>query len=132
MNIGSLSTNVFYIDANQKFSKKLNLRIDDINKENISDKSTDRFGREVNYPSSEAGYFMTSDHYKYNEIPQDYYLNSYANSNLINTKFGKEKLFLDLAGDNDQLRVGGFSSNSQLFRFDSDSNGIIDKKRYLL
>ncbi len=51
MNIGSLQTNVFYIDVNQTFSKKLNLRIDDINKENISDKSTnkltDRFGREV-------------------------------------------------------------------------------------
>ncbi|OCR91746.1 hypothetical protein CFT12S02225_01455 [Campylobacter fetus subsp. testudinum] len=204
MNISSLSTNVFYIDTNQTFSKKLNLRIDNINKENISDKSTDkltdRFGREVettdyydfyygdinivqkygtktytkeealelfmatqtygilnggmhhttyskqdllankpenyankneiyyvNYPSSEAGYFMTSDHYKYNEIPQDYYLNSYANSNLIDTKFGKAELFLDLAGDNDKLGVGSFSSNSQLFRFDSDSNGIIDK-----
>ncbi|WP_162165318.1 hypothetical protein [Campylobacter fetus] len=51
MNISSLSTNVFYIDTNQTFSKKLNLRIDNINKENISDKSTDkltdRFGREV-------------------------------------------------------------------------------------
>ncbi|OCR85281.1 hypothetical protein CFT12S05168_05380 [Campylobacter fetus subsp. testudinum] len=59
--------------------------------------------------------------------PNSYYLNSYANSNLIDTKFGKAELFLDLAGDNDKLGVGSFSSNSQLFRFDSDSNGIIDK-----
>ncbi|EAM0407453.1 hypothetical protein [Campylobacter fetus] len=81
----------------------------------------------VNYPSSEAGYFMTSDHYKYNEIPQDCYLNSYANSNLINTKFGKAELFLDLAGDNDKLRVGSFSSNSQLFRFNSGREFVVDK-----
>ncbi|WP_038453894.1 hypothetical protein [Campylobacter fetus] len=81
----------------------------------------------VNYLSSEAGYFMTSDHYKYNEIPQDYYLNSYANSNLINTKFGKAELFLDLAGDNDKLRVGSFSSNSQLFRFNSGREFVVDK-----
>ncbi|QDS04767.1 hypothetical protein [Campylobacter fetus] len=81
----------------------------------------------VNYPSSKAGYFMTSDHYKYNEIPQDYYLNSYANSNLINTKFGKAELFLDLAGDNDKLRVGSFSSNSQLFRFNSGREFVVDK-----
>ncbi|HDX6254470.1 TPA: hypothetical protein RPV56_001816, partial [Campylobacter fetus subsp. venerealis] len=81
----------------------------------------------VNYPSSKAGYFMTSDHYKYNEIPQDYYLNSYDNSNLINTKFGKAELFLDLAGDNDKLRVGSFSSNSQLFRFNSGREFVVDK-----
>ncbi|AII14035.1 hypothetical protein CIG1485E_0159 [Campylobacter iguaniorum] len=60
-------------------------------------------------------------------IPNSYYLNSYANSNLINTKFGKAELFLDLAGDNDKLGVGSFNSNSQLFRFDSDGNGFVDK-----
>ncbi|ALV25200.1 hypothetical protein CIG2463D_1644 [Campylobacter iguaniorum] len=67
------------------------------------------------------------DGYLDDKIPQDYYLNSYANSNLINTKFGKAELFLDLAGDNDKLGVGSFNSNSQLFRFDSDGNGFVDK-----
>uniref|UniRef100_UPI0026131951 hypothetical protein n=1 Tax=uncultured Campylobacter sp. TaxID=218934 RepID=UPI0026131951 len=43
------------------------------------------------------------------------------------TKFGKAELFLDLADNNDKLGVGTFSSNSQLFRFDSDGNGFVDK-----
>ncbi|WP_096014307.1 hypothetical protein [Campylobacter lanienae] len=76
---------------------------------------------------SESGYFFNNDYYRYGKIPQEYYLNSYANSNLIDTKFGKAELFLDLAGDNDRLGVGSFSSNSQLFRFDSDGNGFVDK-----
>lgn len=76
---------------------------------------------------SESGYFFNNDYYRYGKIPQEYYLNSYANSNLIDTKFGKAELFLDLAGDNDRLVVGSFSSNSQLFRFDSDGNGFVDK-----
>ena len=49
------------------------------------------------------------------------------NSYNFDTKFGKAELFLDLAGDNDRLGVGSFSSNSQLFRFDSDGNGFVDK-----
>ncbi|WP_141081007.1 hypothetical protein, partial [Campylobacter devanensis] len=52
---------------------------------------------------SESGYFFNNDYYRYGKIPQEYYLNSYANSNLIDTKFGKAELFLDLAGDNDKL-----------------------------
>lgn len=76
---------------------------------------------------SESGYFFDNNYYQYGKIPQEYYLNSYANSNLIDTKFGKAELFLDLAGDNDRLGVGSFSSNSQLFRFDSDGNGFVDK-----
>lgn len=76
---------------------------------------------------SESGYFFDNNYYQYGKIPQEYYLNSYANSNLIDTKFGKAELFLDLAGDNDRLGVGSFSSNLQLFRFDSDGNGFVDK-----
>lgn len=79
------------------------------------------------YPTFDSGYFMDIYYYRYGKIPQEYYLNSYANSNLIDTKFGKAELFLDLAGDNDRLGVGSFSSNSQLFRFDSDGNGFVDK-----
>ncbi|ARQ98587.1 response regulator [Campylobacter devanensis] len=79
------------------------------------------------YPTFDSGYFFHNNYYQYGKIPQEYYLNSYANSNLINTKFGKAELFLDLAGDNDRLGVGSFSSNSQLFRFDSDGNGFVDK-----
>ncbi len=80
----------------------------------------------VEYPTF-SGYFFNDNYYRYGKIPQEYYLNSYANSNLIDTKFGKAELFLDLAGDNDRLGVGSFSSNSQLFRFDSDGNGFVDK-----
>ncbi|CUU67712.1 response regulator [Campylobacter hyointestinalis] len=79
------------------------------------------------YPTFDSGYFFDNNYYQYGKIPQEYYLNSYANSNLIDTKFGKAELFLDLAGDNDRLGVGSFSSNSQLFRFDSDGNGFVDK-----
>ncbi|WP_086253137.1 hypothetical protein [Campylobacter sp. P091] len=79
------------------------------------------------YPTFDSGYFFHNNYYQYGKIPQEYYLNSYANSNLIDTKFGKAELFLDLAGDNDRLGVGSFSSNSQLFRFDSDGNGFVDK-----
>lgn len=79
------------------------------------------------YPTFDSGYFFHNNYYQYGKIPQEYYLNSYANSNLIDTKFGKVELFLDLAGDNDRLGVGSFSSNSQLFRFDSDGNGFVDK-----
>ncbi|CUU67702.1 response regulator [Campylobacter hyointestinalis subsp. hyointestinalis] len=79
------------------------------------------------YPTFDSGYFFNNNYYRYGKIPQEYYLNSYANSNLIDTKFGKAELFLDLAGDNDRLGVGSFSSNSQLFRFDSDGNGFVDK-----
>ncbi|CUU86956.1 response regulator [Campylobacter hyointestinalis] len=79
------------------------------------------------YPTFDSGYFFDNNYYRYGKIPQEYYLNSYANSNLIDTKFGKAELFLDLAGDNDRLGVGSFSSNSQLFRFDSDGNGFVDK-----
>ncbi|MBO5064423.1 MAG: hypothetical protein J6C08_07940, partial [Campylobacter sp.] len=74
---------------------------------------------DVEYPTFVSGYFMNINYYRYDKIPQEYYLNSYANSNLIDTKFGKAELFLDLADNNDKLGVGTFSSNSQLFRFDS-------------
>lgn len=89
------------------------------------------FGRNYSYAnkfSPNAGYYKTDNYSNQNPlIPNSYYLNSYANSNLIDTKFGKAELFLDLAGDNDRLGVGSFSSNSQLFRFDSDGNGFVDK-----
>ena len=74
------------------------------------------------YPTFDNGYFMEADYYEYYQIPHETYLNSYANSNLINTKFGKAEIFLDLA-DND----GIFSKNTQLFYFDSDGNGFVDE-----
>lgn len=78
--------------------------------------------------SPDAGNYKTDNYSNQNPlIPNSYYLNSYANSNLIDTKFGKAELFLDLADNNDKLGVGTFSSNSQLFRFDSDGNGFVDK-----
>lgn len=89
------------------------------------------FGRNYSYAnkfSPNAGNYKADTYSDQNPlIPNSYYLNSYANSNLIDTKFGKAELFLDLAGDNDRLGVGSFSSNSQLFRFDSDGNGFVDK-----
>ncbi|PPB66154.1 hypothetical protein [Campylobacter hyointestinalis] len=89
------------------------------------------FGRNYSYAnkfSSDTGNYKADNYSNQNPlIPNSYYLNSYANSNLIDTKFGKAELFLDLAGDNDRLGVGSFSSNSQLFRFDSDGNGFVDK-----
>lgn len=89
------------------------------------------FGRNYSYAnkfSPNPGNYKADNYSNQNPlIPNSYYLNSYANSNLINTKFGKAELFLDLAGDNDRLGVGSFSSNSQLFRFDSDGNGFVDK-----
>ena len=78
--------------------------------------------------SPDAGNYKADNYSNQNPlIPNSYYLNSYANSNLIDTKFGKAELFLDLADNNDKLGVGTFSSNSQLFRFDSDGNGFVDK-----
>ena len=74
------------------------------------------------YPTFDTGYFMEADYYEYYQIPHETYLNSYANSNLINTKFGKAEIFLDLA-DND----GIFSKNTQLFYCDSDGNGFVDE-----
>ncbi|WP_086233419.1 hypothetical protein [Campylobacter devanensis] len=89
------------------------------------------FGRNYSYAnkfSPNTGNYKADNYSNQNYlIPNSYYLNSYANSNLIDTKFGKAELFLDLAGDNDRLGVGSFSSNSQLFRFDSDGNGFVDK-----
>ncbi|CUU86981.1 response regulator [Campylobacter hyointestinalis] len=89
------------------------------------------FGRNYSYANKfnpNAGNYKADNYSSQNSlIPNSYYLNSYANSNLIDTKFGKAELFLDLAGDNDKLGVGSFSSNSQLFRFDSDGNGFVDK-----
>lgn len=89
------------------------------------------FGRNYSYAnkfSPDAGNYKADNYSNQNPlILNSYYLNSYANSNLIDTKFGKAELFLDLAGDNDRLGVGSFSSNSQLFRFDSDGNGFVDK-----
>ncbi|MBQ7134924.1 hypothetical protein [Campylobacter sp.] len=78
--------------------------------------------------SPDAGNYKADNYSNQNPlISNSYYLNSYANSNLIDTKFGKAELFLDLADNNDKLGVGTFSSNSQLFRFDSDGNGFVDK-----
>lgn len=78
--------------------------------------------------SPDAGNYKADNYSNQNPlIPNSYYLNSYANSNLIDTKFGKAELFLDLADNNDKLGVGTLSSNSQLFRFDSDGNGFVDK-----
>lgn len=89
------------------------------------------FGRNYSYAnkfSPDTGNYKADNYSNQNSlVPNSYYLNSYANSNLIDTKFGKAELFLDLAGDNDKLGVGSFSSNSQLFRFDSDGNGFVDK-----
>ena len=79
------------------------------------------------YPTFDNGYFMEADYYEYYQIPHETYLNSYANSNLINTKFGKAEIFLDLAGNNDKLGIGTLNKNAQLFRFDSDGNGFVDK-----
>ena len=89
------------------------------------------FARNYSYANKftpNAGY-ANSDNYTNSMplIPNSYYLNSYANSNLINTKFGKAEIFLDLAGNNDKLGIGTLSKNSQLFRFDSDGNGFVDK-----
>ncbi|PPB71994.1 hypothetical protein, partial [Campylobacter hyointestinalis] len=75
------------------------------------------FGRNYSYAnkfSPDTGNYKADDYSNQNSlVPNSYYLNSYANSNLIDTKFGKAELFLDLAGDNDKLGVGSFSSNSQ-------------------
>ena len=89
------------------------------------------FARNYSYANKftpNAGY-ANSDNYTNSMplIPNSYYLNSYANSNLINTKFGKAEMFLDLAGNNDKLGIGTLSKNSQLFRFDSDGNGFVDR-----
>ncbi len=89
------------------------------------------FARNYSYANKftpNAGY-ANSDNYTNSIplIPNSYYLNSYANSNLINTKFGKAEIFLDLAGNNDKLGIGTLNKNAQLFRFDSDGNGFVDK-----
>ena len=89
------------------------------------------FARNYSYANKftpNAGY-ANSDNYTNSMplIPNSYYLNSYANSNLINTKFGKAEIFLDLAGNNDELGIGTLNKNAQLFRFDSDGNGFVDK-----
>ncbi len=89
------------------------------------------FARNYSYANKftpNAGY-ANSDNYTNSMplIPNSYYLNSYANSNLINTKFGKAEIFLDLAGNNDKLGIGTLNKNAQLFRFDSDGNGFVDK-----
>ena len=89
------------------------------------------FARNYSYANKftpNAGY-ANSDNYTNSMplIPNSYYLNSYANSNLINTKFGKAEIFLDLAGNNDKLGIGTLNKNAQLFRFDSDGNGYVDK-----
>lgn len=89
------------------------------------------FARNYSYANKftpNAGY-ANSDNYTNSMplIPNSYYLNSYANSNLINTKFGKAEIFLDLAGNNDELGIGTLDKNAQLFRFDSDGNGFVDK-----
>ena len=89
------------------------------------------FARNYSYANKftpNAGY-ANSDNYTNSMplIPNSYYLNSYANSNLINTKFGKAEIFLDLAGNNDKLGIGTLNKNTQLFRFDSDGNGFVDK-----
>ena len=90
-----------------------------------------KFARNYSYANKftpNAGY-ANSDNYTNSMplIPNSYYLNSYANSNLINTKFGKAEIFLDLAGNNDELGIGTLNKNAQLFRFDSDGNGFVDK-----
>ncbi|WP_096028138.1 hypothetical protein [Campylobacter lanienae] len=137
---GNLDLNTQVIDEKQIFK----IMIDDMiieQTQNIlgvtsrHEYSMYSFGNDVrlNYSyankfSPNAGNYKADNYSNQNPlIPNSYYLNSYANSNLIDTKFGKAELFLDLAGDNDRLGVGSFSSNSQLFRFDSDGNGFVDK-----
>ncbi|WP_096029836.1 hypothetical protein [Campylobacter lanienae] len=137
---GNLDLNTQVIDEKQIFK----IMIDDMiieQTQNIlgvtsrHEYSMYSFGNDVrlNYSyankfSPNAGNYKADNYSNQNYlIPNSYYLNSYANSNLIDTKFGKAELFLDLAGDNDRLGVGSFSSNSQLFRFDSDGNGFVDK-----
>ncbi|WP_096019352.1 hypothetical protein [Campylobacter lanienae] len=137
---GNLDLNTQVIDEKQIFK----IMIDDMiieQTQNIlgvtsrHEYSMYSFGNDVrlNYSyankfSPNAGNYKADNYSNQNPlIPNFYYLNSYANSNLIDTKFGKAELFLDLAGDNDRLGVGSFSSNSQLFRFDSDGNGFVDK-----
>ncbi|TWO13261.1 hypothetical protein ZA02_07535 [Campylobacter lanienae] len=137
---GNLDLNTQVIDEKQIFK----IMIDDMiieQTQNIlgvtsrHEYSMYSFGNDVrlNYSyankfSPDAGNYKADNYSNQNPlIPNSYYLNSYANSNLIDTKFGKAELFLDLAGDNDRLGVGSFSSNSQLFRFDSDGNGFVDK-----
>ncbi|ASM37867.1 hypothetical protein CSPARA_0261 [Campylobacter sputorum bv. paraureolyticus LMG 11764] len=53
-------------------------------------------------------------------------LNSYANSNLLKTPYGEVTIFYDEFDDNDKLGFGTFSSNSLLFNFDSNGDGIVD------
>lgn len=137
---GNLDLNTQVIDEKQIFK----IMIDDMiieQTQNIlgvtsrHEYSMYSFGNDVrlNYSyankfSPNAGNYKADNYSNQNPlIPNSYYLNSYANSNLIDTRFGKAELFLDLAGDNDRLGVGSFSSNSQLFRFDSDGNGFVDK-----
>ncbi|WP_289242883.1 hypothetical protein, partial [uncultured Campylobacter sp.] len=159
MNIGSLSSNIFQIEINQKLPK---IEVNFTQTEQIKqDENVDRFGRKIeyydhysgfygdintvqkyhtkthtkeaaldefiarqtigilsgsflnstfgvsdikgiseakehtatiedyDYPTFVSGYFMDINYYRYGKIPQEYYLNSYANSNLIDTKFGK-------------------------------------------
>ena len=56
------------------------------------------------------------------------YMNDYARDSLIDTKYGKAQVFLDLKGDNDSLGIGGLKYNFQLFMLDSDDNGVLDAR----
>ena len=148
----SLTDKMFLLNKNDITDEKITIKddkyfmqkmIDDMIIEQTSfmlDKKLDQsydvwhslgFGRNYSYAnkfSPDAGNYKADNYSNQNPlIPNSYYLNSYANSNLIDTKFGKAELFLDLADNNDKLGVGTFSSNSQLFRFDSDGNGFVDK-----
>lgn len=53
-------------------------------------------------------------------------LNSYANSNLLKTPYGEVTIFYDEFDDNDKLGFGTFSSNSLLFNFDSNGDGLVN------
>lgn len=53
-------------------------------------------------------------------------LNDYAKSNTLKTPYGDVSIFYDEFDDNDKLGFGTFSSNSLLFNFDSNGDGVVN------
>lgn len=55
-------------------------------------------------------------------------MNALAESTKLKTAIGEAEVFLDMLGDNDSLGVGDVGKLGNLFNFDSNNDGFLDKE----
>ena len=80
------------------------------------------------YPFSNSNSMLERNNGAYYTGSDYLQLNALAESTKLKTAIGSAEVFLDMLGDNDSLGVGDVGKLGNLFNFDSNNDGFLDKE----